>query len=62
MIGGVYLLQPNEELVKMEEKEYDSEALLQTLLAKQTSWRPGTLTCSAGTFMKHLDTIPGGRQ
>ena len=34
MTGGIYLLQPNEELVKMEEKEYDSESLLQTLLAK----------------------------
>ena len=34
MSGGIYLLQPNEELVKMEEEEYDSESLLQTLLVK----------------------------
>ncbi len=34
MMGGIYLLQSHEELVKTEVKEYDSESLLHTLLTK----------------------------
>lgn len=34
MSGGIYLLQDNDELVEMREKVYDSEDLLQNLVAK----------------------------
>jgi hypothetical protein len=34
MSGGIYLLQPNDELLEMSEQPYDSEDLLQTLLAR----------------------------
>ena len=34
MATGVYLLKENGELVEMSEQQYDSEDLLQTLLAK----------------------------
>lgn len=34
MEPGIFLLQDNAELVEMNEQTYDSESLLQTLLAK----------------------------
>lgn len=37
MTGGIYVLRNNEELVALSEQQYDSEDLLQTLLAKYPS-------------------------
>ena len=34
MSGGIFLLQENDELVEMREQQYDSEDLLQKLVAK----------------------------
>ena len=34
MAGGIFLIKNDDELVKMDEKAYDSEAVLQELLAK----------------------------
>jgi hypothetical protein len=40
MNPGIFLIQSNEELVEMNEQQYDSEALLQSWLAK--------ISCAAG--------------
>lgn len=47
MNGGIYLLQENDELVKMTEKSYDSEALLQELIAKHPDLLAGDQMDSA---------------
>ena len=41
MSGGVYFMQDNGELVEMQESAYDSEALLQELLANHPSLLAG---------------------
>jgi hypothetical protein len=41
MQGGIYLLQDNGQLVDMKAQAYDSEALLQELLATYPSLLPG---------------------
>lgn len=43
MAGGVYVLQENGEFVEMAERAYDSEALLQGLLAKYPNLLAGDL-------------------
>ena len=40
MKPGIFLLQDNAELVEMNEQTYDSESLLQTLLAKYPALLP----------------------
>src|SRR5260370_35501767 len=42
MNPGIFLIQDNEDLVEMNEQEYDSEELLQTLLAKYPSLLAGS--------------------
>lgn len=41
MNGGIYLIQDDGQLIEMTEKEYDSEDLLQQLLAKYTNLLAG---------------------
>ena len=47
MSGGMYLIQDNDQLVEMTERPYDSEALLQELLAKYPSLLAGDQINSA---------------
>jgi hypothetical protein len=45
--GGIYLIQSEEKLVKMEEQPYDSEDLLQKLLADYPNLLAGDQTSEA---------------
>jgi hypothetical protein len=42
MVGGVFLIQNDDSLLEMEEKPYDSESLLQELLAKYPNLLAGS--------------------
>jgi hypothetical protein len=43
MSGGIYLIQEDERLIRMDERQYDSEDLLQTLLARYPDLLAGEL-------------------
>ncbi len=55
MNPGIFLIQDNDELVEMNEQAYDSENLLQALLAKYPSLLAGSQNGRQGAKKMALD-------